>query len=154
MNLTRQRAEEIFDKVLKYSTADETEAMISSTSYALTRFANNMIHQNVAEESSSLSVRLVSEGRMARASTNRFEEASIRQLCENALALARLQPPEPALLPMPGPQTYRALGRFFNETAQLTPQTRAETVAQVVARAEKDGLTAAGVFSSGAYAYA
>jgi predicted Zn-dependent protease len=153
MNLTRQRSEETFDKVLKYSTADETEATVSSTSYALTRFANNTIHQNVAEEGASLSVRLVSEGRMARASTNRFDEASIRQLCENALVLARLQPSDPTLLPMPGPQTYRALDRFFTETAQLTPQTRAEMVAQVVARAEKDGLTAAGVFSSGASAF-
>ena len=153
MNLTRQRAEEVFDKVLKYSTADETEATVSSTSYALTRFANNTIHQNVAEESASLSVRVVSEGRMARASTNKFDEASIRQLCEDALVLARLQPPDPDLLPMPGPQTYRALDRFFSETAQLTPQTRAETVAQVVERAEKDGLTAAGVFSSGASAF-
>jgi len=89
MNLTRQRAEEVFDKVLKYSTADETEATVSSSSYALTRFANNTIHQNVAEETSSLSVRLVSEGRMARASTNKFDEASIRQLCEAALVLAK-----------------------------------------------------------------
>jgi predicted Zn-dependent protease len=153
MNLTRQRAEEVFEKVLKYSTADETEAMVSSTSYALTRFANNTIHQNVAEENASLSVRVVSEGRMARASTNKFDEGSIRQLCEDALILARLQPPDPDLLPMPGPQMYRVVDRFFAETAQLTPQTRAETVAAVVDRAQKDGLTAAGVFSSGASAY-
>ena len=113
MNLTRQRAEEIFDKVLKYSTADETEATVSSNAYALTRFANNAIHQNVAEETSSLSVRVVSEGRMARVSTNKFEEVSIRQLCEDALVLARLQPPDPDLLPMPGPQMYRALDRFY-----------------------------------------
>ncbi len=154
MNLTRQRAEEIFDKVLKYSTADETEATVSSNAYALTRFANNAIHQNVAEETSSLSVRVVSEGRMARVSTNKFEEVSIRQLCEDALVLARLQPPDPDLLPMPGPQMYRALDRFYSETAELTPQTRAETVAQVVERAEKDGLTAAGIFSSGSSALA
>ncbi len=153
MNLTRQRAEEVFDKVLKYSTADETEATVSSTSYALTRFANNTIHQNVAEENASLSVRLVSEGRMARASTNKFDEASIRQLCEDALALARLQPPDPDVLPMPGPQTYRAVDRFYKETEQLAPATRAETVAQVVERAEKEGLTAAGVFASGASAF-
>ncbi len=153
MNLTRQRVEEVFDKVLKYSTAEETEATVSANSFALTRFANNTIHQNVAEEGASLSVRVVSEGRMARASTNKLDEASIRQLCEDVLALARLQPPDPQLLPMPGPQTYRALGRYFNETAQLTPQTRAETVAKVLERAEKDGLTAAGVFSSGAGAY-
>jgi predicted Zn-dependent protease len=153
MNLSRQRAEEIFDQVLKYSTADETEALISSVSYALTRFANNTIHQNVAEETVSLSVRVVSEGRMARVSTNKFGEASIRQLCEDALVLARLQPPDPDLLPMAGPQTYGAVARSFPETASLTPQTRAETVAKVVERAEKDSLTAAGVFSSGALAY-
>ncbi len=139
---------------MKYSTADETEATVSSKAYALTRFANNAIHQNVAEETSSLSVRVVSEGRMARVSTNKFEEVSIRQLCEDALVLARLQPPDPDLLPMPGPQMYRALDRFYSETAELTPQTRAETVAQVVERAKKDGLTAAGIFSSGSSALA
>ncbi len=46
--LTRERAQEIFEKVLKYSRAEETEAIISSTGYSLTRFANNTIHQNVA----------------------------------------------------------------------------------------------------------
>ena len=152
MILSRQHAEEIFAKVLKYSTADETEAIISSTAYALTRFANNTIHQNVAEEGGSLSVRVVLDRRMARASTNKFDEASIRQTCEAALALARLRPPDPELLPMPGPQTFRAVHRFHEETAQLTPQARAETVRQVIARAEKDGLTAAGIFSSGCFA--
>lgn len=147
--LTRQRAEEIFKKVLKWSTADETEAMIGSTSYSLTRFANNVIHQNVAEEGSYLSVRAVVDQRMARASTNKFEEDSIREACDRAVILARLQPPIPDLLPMPGPQTYRALDRFFEETANLSPKVRAETVKSVIARAEKDHLTAAGVFSSG-----
>jgi len=152
MTSSRQHAEEIFAKVLKYSTADETEAIISSTAYALTRFANNTIHQNVAEEGGSLSVRVVLDRRMARASTNKFDEASIRQTCEAALTLARLRPPDPELLPMPGPQTFRAVHRFHKETAELTPQARAETVRQVIARAEKDGLTAAGIFSSGCFA--
>jgi len=150
MILSRQRAEEVFGKVQKYSRADETEAAISSTSFALTRFANNTIHQNMAEETASLSVRAVVERRMARATTNHFDEESIRRICEAALALARLQPPDPQLLPMPGAQTYRSVDRFYDETAQLTPQARAQTVQEVIARAEKDHLTAAGVFSSGA----
>jgi predicted Zn-dependent protease len=154
MMLSRQRAEEVFEKVLRYSTAEETEAALSSTSFALTRFANNTIHQNVAEETVALSVRAVVAGRMARATTNQFDEESIRRTCEAALALARLQPPDPDLLPMPGPQTYRAVARFYEETAQLTPQARAQTVSRVIARAEKDHLTAAGVYSSGAAAYA
>ncbi|MGD0012778.1 MAG: TldD/PmbA family protein [Terriglobia bacterium] len=153
MTLSRQRAEEIFGQVLKYSTAEETEVLVSSSSFALTRFANNTIHQNVSEEATTLSVRVVAEGRMARASTNKFDEESIRQLCEGALVLARLQPPDPDLLPMPGPQTYRAVSRFFSETAELSPATRAATVASVIKRAEKNRLTAAGVFSSAASAY-
>ena len=132
MSLSRQQAEQIFDRVLKYSTADETEVMVSSSAFALTRFANNIIHQNVSEESTVLSVRVVTEGRMARASTNKFDEESIRQTCEGVLALARLQPPDPELLPMPGPQTYRAVNRFFHETAELSPATRAATVASVI----------------------
>ena len=153
MTLSRHQAEQIFDQVLKYSTAEETEVMVSSSNFALTRFANNTIHQNVSEESTVLSVRAVTEGRMARASTNKFDEGSIRQICEGVLALARLQPPDPELLPMPGPQTYRAVNRYFAETAELTPATRAATVASVIKRAEKSRLTAAGIFSSGASAY-
>jgi predicted Zn-dependent protease len=153
MPLTRQRAEEIFGQVLKYSTAEETEVTVSSSTFALTRFANNTIHQNVSEETTTLSVRVVTDGRMARASTNKFDEESIRQICEGVLALARLQPPDPELLPMPGPQTYRAVDRFFPETAELSPATRAATVVSVIKRAEKNRLTAAGIFSSGANAY-
>ncbi len=150
MLLTRKRAKEIFGKVRKYSTAEETEAHISSSSYSLTRFANNCIHQNVAEDGVVLSVRAVVDHRTARASTNKLDENSIREVCEAALALARLQPPNPELLAMPGAQMYRSVDRFDPETAALTPQSRAETVGQAVARAEADGLTAAGVYSVGA----
>ena len=153
MPLSRQQAEQIFDRVLKYSTAEETEVMITSSNFALTRFANNIIHQNVSEESTVVSIRVVTEGRMARASTNKFDEKATRQTCEDVLALARLQPPDPQLLPMPGPQTYRAVSRFFAETAELSPATRAATVAGVIKLAEKSKLTAAGIFSSGSSAY-
>jgi PmbA protein len=152
MTLTRQRAEQIFSRVLKYSTADETETIIGETAYSLTRFANNTIHQNVAEEGLSVSVRAVVGQRTARASTNKLDEASIREVCEAALALARLQPPDPELLRMPGAQTFRSVDRFYAETAELTPEARAKTVRSVIERAEKDALTAAGVFSSGATA--
>ena len=50
---------------------------------------------------------------------------------------------------MPGPQTYRAVNRHFSDTAELSPATRAATVAAVIKRAEKSHLTAAGIFSGG-----
>ncbi|MGH9447194.1 MAG: TldD/PmbA family protein, partial [Terriglobia bacterium] len=154
MVLTRQLADELFGKVLKYSRAEETEATISGIAYSLTRFANNTIHQNVAEEDVTVSVRAVSGHRTARASTNKFEDDSIRQVCESALTLAELQPPDPELLSVPEPQTYRGVDRFDRETAELSPSARAETVHKVIQRAEQDHLTAAGVFSSGSVAQA
>jgi len=148
--LTRQRVQELFHEVTKYSTADETEATITSNHYALTRFANNTIHQNVAEDATYLSIRAVAGQRTARASTNKLAPASIRRLAESALELARLEPRDPDLLPMPGPQMYRALDRLYPETAALAPEDRARAVGSVIRRAEADHLTAAGVFSSGA----
>jgi PmbA protein len=149
MSISRQLADDLFGKILKFSCAEETEASVSGISYSLTRFANNTIHQNVAEEDITVSVRAISDHRTARASTNKFDDDSIRQVCETALALAALQPPDPELLPVPRPQMYRAIERHDRETAELSPRVRAETVRKVIQRAEKDSLTAAGVFSSG-----
>ena len=49
---------EIASRVFKLSDADETEVEIGAVSDALTRFANNTIHQNVAEQDLALSVRV------------------------------------------------------------------------------------------------
>lgn len=152
--LSPDRAQQIFEKVLKGSVGTGTEAILNSTHYSLTRFANNSIHQNVSEESFGLSVRAVVDGRTARASTNQADEEVIRRTCESALALARLQPSDPNLLPMPGPATYRPLARVDEETRGLNPRARAERVREVIQRAERDRLTAAGIFSSGSSAYA
>jgi predicted Zn-dependent protease len=154
MPLSRQLADDLFGKVLKFSRAPETEASISGVSYSLTRFANNAIHQNVAEEDITISVRAIADQRTARASTNRFDDDSIRQVCERALSLAALQPPDPELLPLPGPQTYRSVERYDAETAGLSPSARAEAVRKVTQRAEGDHLTSAGVFSSGSMTHA
>src|SRR5215469_4288523 len=56
--LTRDQAGSIFDKLKKYASADEIELLVSSGRGALTRFANNTIHQNMTEEESHLSVRV------------------------------------------------------------------------------------------------
>ena len=46
---------------MKFSEAEETEVLIDVETDALTRFANNMIHQNVAEQGINISVRAVME---------------------------------------------------------------------------------------------
>src|SRR5271156_3880262 len=99
--LTKPQAGDIFDRIRKLSTADEVEVLFSGGRFALTRFANNTIHQNVAEENHTVSVRTAFGGRTARAATNRFDDESLHRVVEYSEALAKVQHPDSDLLPMP-----------------------------------------------------
>lgn len=145
--LTKERCQEIFEKVFKASDADETEASLSSGTSALTRFANNEIHQNVAEEGNSLSVRVVYGKKMARASTNRLDDDSIKKVLVEAKQIALLSPDYPDLLPVLGPQKYQEKENFHASTDGYTPEQRARQVGKVLAACEKEKFSAAGYFS-------
>jgi PmbA protein len=140
----------IAGKIFKLSEADETEVEVNVTSDALTRFANNTIHQNVAEQSLVVSVRTVFDGRTARATTNKTDDDSLRRVVGASSTLARSQPRNPDLLPMPGPQKYGKVSRYFENTAHATPADRARAVARVARMAEENSQTAAGIFTTGA----
>src|SRR6185312_6857549 len=150
--LDKNQAAEIFNKLKTYSSADEIEAIFYGGKTALTRFANNIIHQNVAEENYGVSVRTVFGGRTARATTNKLDDESLKRVVEASESLAKVQHPDPDLLPV-ADKSVRATqalpSRHFPQTAALTPQDRAESVKKIVAVAEKHKLTTAGVFSCG-----
>src|SRR5215470_11072447 len=129
--------------------AQETEVQLDETIDALTRFANNAIHQNVAEEGVTVSVRTVVDRRTARATTNRVDEDSLRRAVAASLELAHSRPQNPKLLPMPGKQRYREVNRFSRETALLGPEQRARAVKRACEVAMRSGQVAAGIFSSG-----
>ena len=151
--LTKEKAEEIFEKVKKYSTAKDVEVTIAGGQSALTRFANNTIHQNVAEENYIVSVRPVIDGKTARATTNKLDDDGIKRVVASAEALTKVQQPDPELLPMATAAETKHSGpaapsRYFDGTAALTPQDRAAAVHEMVAVAKTAKLTAAGIYSS------
>jgi predicted Zn-dependent protease len=151
--LTKDKAAEIFEQIKKHSTADEVEAMIYGGKFALTRFANNTIHQNVAEENYSVSVRTAFDGRTARATTNKFDGDSLTRVVQASESLAKVQHPDPDLLSMPdageGARAAQARpSRHFAQTAGLTPELRADGVEKIVRVATRHKLTTAGIFSS------
>jgi predicted Zn-dependent protease len=164
--LSRDRAADIFDRIKRLSSADEVEVLFSGGKFALTRFANNTIHQNVAEENYAVSVRTAFGGRTARASTNKFDDESLRRVVAASEELARVQHPDPDLLPMPDARegaggsdqdltggapvsTRVVMSRHFAETVAITPELRAEGVKKIVDVAQKHDLTTAGIYSSG-----
>src|SRR6516164_5429214 len=135
--LDRDQANDIFDRLRRPSQADEIELLISGGRSSLTRFANNTIHQNVAEEEYHISVRSAFENRTARASTNKHDDDSLRRVVQASEALAKVQHSDPDYLPMPTPEEVAAaameiggteINRNFEATARLTAQDRAQGV--------------------------
>jgi PmbA protein len=154
--LTRDQAADIFARIRKHATADEVECLFYGGHSALTRFANNTIHQNVAEENYGVSVRTVFGGRTARATTNKLDDESLKNVVRASESLARVQQPDADLLPVPdaGARATQASAtqavptRHFEATAKLAPGQRADAVGQIVSIAQKQKLTAAGIFSN------
>jgi len=127
----------------------EVEVHVDEVIDALTRFANNTIHQHVAEHGLTVSLRVVVDGRTARVTTNRTDEDAFRGALESAASLAASQPKDAGLLPLPGEQKYRHVRRFASPTASLSAEARARAVKNACALAEGKGQVAAGIFSSG-----
>jgi len=157
--LTQEQAGAIFHRIKKLSTAEEVEVLFSGGQFALTRFANNVIHQNVAEQNHTVAVRTVFGGRTARAFTNKFDDESLRQVVRSSESLAKVQHPDPDLLPMPdlreadgstpeGGRATQTPSRHFEATSKITPELRAEGVKKIVGVAQKYKLSTAGVYSS------
>jgi predicted Zn-dependent protease len=136
-------------RLAKQRGVPETEVHVEEMVDALTRFANNAIHQNVAERGLTVSIRTVLEGRTARVTTNRVDEDALRAALEDSLALAASQPQDAQLLPLPGKQKYRVVQRFIPATAKLTAEERARAVKRACELAERTGQVAAGIFESG-----
>src|SRR5882724_1050013 len=148
--ITREQAHDIFSRAKKMSSADELEALIAGGSSALTRFANNTIHQNVADENHVVSIRVAFDQRTARATTNKFDDESLRRTVQTAEQVARVQHPDPDLLPLAEPSlapTGAIPQRAFDLTRALGPAERASVVAEIVDVAKRNRLTTAGICS-------
>ncbi|HWR37237.1 MAG TPA: TldD/PmbA family protein [Clostridia bacterium] len=150
----QSKAHDVFDRIKKHSTADDVEVLIVGGRNALTRFANNTITQNVAEENYEISVRTVVDGRTARATTNKFDDESLRRVVQASERLAKVQDADPDLLPIvtvaeaTGGNAPAAIpSRHFARTVAVGPQERASGVESMVAVAHKHGHTSAGVYA-------
>ncbi len=112
---------------------------------ALTRFANSHIHQNVAEELVTTSVKVCVEGRQASASST-MAATNPRALADKALSAARLRPVDEGWPGLAEGPASNSIDHFNLDTAQAGPELRAGVVSDFV-NAGTDSLSA-GFFST------
>jgi PmbA protein len=129
--------------------ASQAEAVVTHQTSSLTRFANNEIHQNVAETDIAVNLRFVDGQRVGVSSANRHDDAALRRLAESAGAIARLQPPQTDFVSLPAPGTVTLVeGAFAPATAESDPVLRADAAGAVIAAAQRVEAQASGYCST------
>jgi len=147
--LGKAKVSELLKKVLKASKADETEAILMAEDSYLTRFANSYIHQNVSEHNQNLLVRAVVGKKIGCASTNRIDEASVKEAVKRAVEIAKRQRENPEFKGLPRGGKAKSLDNYIPATAKFTPEDRAQAVRTITERTKKSALRAYGAFTTG-----
>lgn len=120
----------------------EIEIAVDRNRVALTRFANSVIHQNVAEDTTVARIRIHREGRTASASSNLVEDADPGELVNRCVDAVKIAPPDPGWPGLAPASKLATTQPLDPATADASPEARAEVVRAFVDAA--DGLEAAG----------
>ncbi|MDQ3148812.1 MAG: TldD/PmbA family protein [Chloroflexota bacterium] len=150
MVASTEQIDQLLERALRTSTAENTEALYLGQDSALTRFATNRIHQNVREHDATLQIRVIDGDRIGVASTNLLDEGGIRDVVERASAIAERAAPNPrsAILPEPDAREHDPELGYVASTADASPVRRAEGARAVIAAGEAKGLESSGSFAT------
>src|SRR5579885_373411 len=146
--LGRERVQAVLAEAIRRSPAEQTEVVLVAHDTALTRFANSAIHQNVAESNAEVRVRAVVGQRTGVVVGNSLEPAALASAAEQATAIARLQPENPAFPGLAPPRPIAPVQAFAEATAACSPDERARAVKLVCDLAAEQALVAAGAYST------
>ena len=142
--LTEAEAKALLQKVLKYSKADECEINLSGGKRGNLRYARNEVSTSGAQINQNLVVQSSFGKKVGVATTNEFTEESFEKVVRQSEELARLAPENPEYMGVLSPQQYKKSSGFFDSTANVTPDFRAEAVAKSLALSRTQNLAAAG----------
>jgi len=134
--------------------ADAAEAVVTSETNALTRFADNRIHQNVTETDTRLSIRAVLGRKTGVATTNRLDDEGLIRCATAAVEAARHAPEDAEFPGLPGPEPITVISRLNAITLSFDAGTRASAAQIIIEQSAARGLRAAGSVAVNDYAMA
>jgi predicted Zn-dependent protease len=147
MTLDERDARAILEKALRLSKADACTVRLNGTSGGNLRYARNTVTTAGGKTNTSLGVTSTFGKRTGNASVNELDDAAVERAVRRAEELARLAPEDPETVELLGPQTYAATPAYFESTARISADYRAQVAAAGIGAAKARGCTAAGFLS-------
>ncbi|HYW13501.1 MAG TPA: metallopeptidase TldD-related protein [Longimicrobium sp.] len=145
--LSRSDAEALAQKVLAFSTADEARVNINSGTQGNTRFAQNQVSTAGDAYDANITITSAFGKKTASATTNRFDDESLRGMVQTSERLARLVPEDPEYMGELDQQQYIQSEPYFEATAGITPEARARAVMEIAGPAMRQNLVSTGYLS-------
>lgn len=147
--LTQPQARKLTDAVLSAGKKLAKDAALSVSVQtgraANTRFARSEITSTGDVDDTVLTVEVGFGKRHAQASTNQTDAPALLSVLQRAIAMARLAPEDPELMPLLGPQKYLTPAPAFDRaTAELPAAARAEAAHLAIAAADAAKVELAG----------
>ncbi|HEX7155166.1 MAG TPA: TldD/PmbA family protein [Thermoanaerobaculia bacterium] len=142
---------DILDRALRLAGTPEADAVFISTDQNISRFAASQLHQNMAEESAWLTLRVFVGASMGVATTTVFDDEELARTAAVAREAARHAGAIPKFSGL-----YRAneptpvLDTFDEATAQLSPAEKATALRTMFDRGRAHDVDFAGVYATGA----
>ncbi len=145
---TKEQVLSMLDAALGRSPGDDSELVYLENREATTRFAENLIHQNMDSSDARVIVRLIRDGRVAVSSTNDLTNAGLDRMLADAAQIASLLEPDSTFPGLAGPSTVSEAAAYFESTAESSPESRAKAIATIAGRAKTNGLEASGIYQT------
>jgi PmbA protein len=138
---------EVAARALKAASGDEAEAVVQSERSGLARFAGSVQHQPTLIEDTSVTLRVVRDGRVGVAVSNRISDDGLRELAARAGDAAEGVRAEEDFPGLATPADFPEVHGCDDETASLGPEDQARIAATAIAATGDTG--AYGFFTSG-----
>lgn len=148
--LSKDEAKNILSKVIGFSQADGCEATITEESVGNIRYARNTVTTAGKSHDTSIVITSYFGKRAGVATVNEFDDASLLRGVRKSEELAKLAPENPEFMEPLGPQTYTETKMYYDNTANITPEFRAQVAYDSIKPASKVDITAAGYMEDGA----
>ncbi len=142
--LSESEARDLLKKVLSYSKADECEVNILGEERGNIRYARSAVSTSGSLVNKNLAVQSAFGKKVGVATIDEFDDASIEKVVRRSEELAKLAPDNPEYVSVLGPQQYGKSAGYFDATAAISPDKRAEAVAKSLQLSREKNLVAAG----------
>ena len=141
------RALELAERAVKAAEGDEADASVHVESSGFARFAASAVHQPTLIRDEAVTLRVVRDGRVGCATTNRTDDEGLADAARHAAAAAESSPVDPGFAGLQEPAPVPAVEGYDDATALLSPEEQAGAAAAAIAAAPDLGLY--GYYTSG-----